>query len=137
MPPRWIFPGQVPPDPTLEEPEAGEGLVAVGGVLDPATVLAAYRRGVFPWSSDPVVTWWCPDPRAIFDLETWRPHRTILRSIRRAGWRLSVDEAFDDAIHAWKTGYFEGRAVFSEPDPGEMGLAEPKQAPLKIRRRTR
>ena len=44
----------------------------------------------------------------------------------------AVDEAFDDAIHAWKTGYFEGRAVFSEPDPGEMGLAEPKQAPPKL-----
>jgi len=41
----------------------------------------------------------------------------------------AVDEAFDDAIYAWKTGYFEGRAVFSEPDPGEMSLAEPKQAP--------
>ena len=42
----------------------------------------------------------------------------------------AVDEAFDDAIYAWRTGYFEGRAVFSEPDPGEMGLAEPKQAPI-------
>ena len=42
----------------------------------------------------------------------------------------AVDEAFDDAIYAWKTGYFEGRAVFSEPDPGEMSLAEPKQAPI-------
>lgn len=43
-----------------------------------------------------------------------------------------VDEAFDDAIHAWKTGYFEGRAVFTEPDPGETGLAKPKQAPPKL-----
>ncbi|WP_108610721.1 TraH family protein [Aminobacter sp. MSH1] len=40
----------------------------------------------------------------------------------------AVDEAFDDAIIAWKTGYFEGRAVFGEADPGEMRLAEPKQA---------
>jgi hypothetical protein len=44
----------------------------------------------------------------------------------------TVDEAFDDAIYAWKTEYFEGRAVFSEPDPGEMGLAEPKQAPPEL-----
>ncbi|QPC88922.1 conjugal transfer protein TraH (plasmid) [Mesorhizobium sp. NBSH29] len=40
----------------------------------------------------------------------------------------AVDEAFEDAILAWKSGYFEGRAVFEEPDPGEMRLAEPKQA---------
>jgi hypothetical protein len=28
-------------------------------------------------------------------------------------------EAFDDAVHAWKTGYFEGKSVFLEPDPGK------------------
>ncbi|MEO5755756.1 MAG: TraH family protein [Mesorhizobium sp.] len=36
-----------------------------------------------------------------------------------------VDEAFEDAIIAWRSGYFEGNAVFSEPDPGGTGLAEP------------
>lgn len=36
-----------------------------------------------------------------------------------------VDETIDDAIHAWKTGYFEGRVVFSEPDPGDVKLAVP------------
>lgn len=36
-----------------------------------------------------------------------------------------VDEAFDDPILAWKSGYFEGRAVFSEPDPGDVSLAVP------------
>ncbi|CAH1661707.1 TraH family protein [Chelatococcus asaccharovorans] len=35
----------------------------------------------------------------------------------------AVDEAFDDAIYAWKTGNFEGKAVFSEPDPGDVKLA--------------
>lgn len=37
----------------------------------------------------------------------------------------AVDEAFDDAIYAWKTGYFEGRAVFTERDPGDVTLAVP------------
>jgi leucyl/phenylalanyl-tRNA--protein transferase len=98
MPPVWLFPGDVPPDPALDPPAPGEGLVALGGTLDPATVLAAYRRGVFPWSSDPVVTWWSPDPRAVFDLERWRPHRSILRSVRRAGWRFSVDLDFSGVM---------------------------------------
>ncbi|WP_035696877.1 TraH family protein [Bradyrhizobium liaoningense] len=31
-----------------------------------------------------------------------------------------VDEAFGDAIDAWKTGYFEGKYVFDEPDPGSL-----------------
>lgn len=30
----------------------------------------------------------------------------------------SPPEAFDDAVHAWKTGYFEGQAIFQAPDPG-------------------
>jgi leucyl/phenylalanyl-tRNA--protein transferase len=77
-----------------------EGLVAIGGTLDPDRLVRAYRAGIFPWSSDPAVTWWSPDPRAIFDLETWRPHRTIARSARRSGWRFSCDRAFDEVMRA-------------------------------------
>jgi leucyl/phenylalanyl-tRNA--protein transferase len=77
-----------------------EGLVAIGGTLDPDRLVTAYRAGIFPWSSDPAVTWWSPDPRAIFDLETWRPHRTIARSARRSGWRFTVDQAFERVMRA-------------------------------------
>ncbi|MBB3237070.1 TraH family protein [Phyllobacterium endophyticum] len=31
-----------------------------------------------------------------------------------------VSEAFDDAIIAWQTGYFEGKAVFTASDPGAV-----------------
>jgi leucyl/phenylalanyl-tRNA--protein transferase len=77
-----------------------DGLVALGGRLDPDTLISAYRAGVFPWSSDPVISWWSPDPRAVFDLATWKPHRTIGRSARRAGWRFSVDEDFAGVMRA-------------------------------------
>lgn len=40
-----------------------------------------------------------------------------------------VEEAFEDAVIAWQTGYFEGTAVFRAPDPGEVKLAEPKKEP--------
>lgn len=88
-------------DPTDDgDVEWPNGLVAVGGTLDPDALVTAYRSGIFPWSSDPVLTWWSPDPRAIFDLDTWRPHRTIWRSARRAGWRCTVDRAFEDVMRA-------------------------------------
>ena len=32
----------------------------------------------------------------------------------------AVEEAFDDAILAWQTGYFEGVAVFRADDPGDI-----------------
>jgi leucyl/phenylalanyl-tRNA--protein transferase len=70
------------------------GLVAVGGSLDADRLLSAYRLGIFPWSSDPVLTWWSPDPRAVFDLPTYRPHRSVTRAARRAGWRFTIDRDF-------------------------------------------
>lgn len=79
------------------DPERADenGLVAIGGSLDPELVLVAYASGVFPWSSDPVISWWSPDPRALFELDTWKAHRSTRQSARRGGWRFSVDEAFE------------------------------------------
>ena len=76
------------------------GLVALGGTLDIDTLIRAYRAGIFPWSSDPVISWWSPDPRAIFFLESWRPHRSTARSARRAGWQFSVDRDFAGVMRA-------------------------------------
>ena len=39
----------------------------------------------------------------------------------------AVEEAFDDAIYAWRTGYFEGKAIFSEPEPGDVEVATPTE----------
>ena len=77
-----------------EDVEIPQGLVAVGGSLDPDVVLGAYRSGIFPWSSDPAITWWSPDPRAIFDLDNYQSHRSVERTVRRRGWRFTVDGDF-------------------------------------------
>jgi leucyl/phenylalanyl-tRNA---protein transferase len=76
------------------------GLVALGGSLEPDLVLLAYREGVFPWSSDPVISWWSPDPRALFDLATWKAHRSIGQAVRRGDWHFSVDKAFEQVMRA-------------------------------------
>jgi leucyl/phenylalanyl-tRNA---protein transferase len=71
-----------------------DGLVAVGGSLTTEMILDAYSSGVFPWSSDPVVSWWSPDPRAIFDLERFQPHRSVQKRVRQSDWRFSIDRDF-------------------------------------------
>jgi leucyl/phenylalanyl-tRNA--protein transferase len=76
------------------------GLVAVGGSLDPDLLLVAYRSGVFPWSSDPVISWWSPDPRAIFELDGWKAHRSVRQAIRRGGWTFTVDKCFEQVMRA-------------------------------------
>jgi leucyl/phenylalanyl-tRNA--protein transferase len=87
-------------DETTDEASVPSGLVAVGGSLDPRTLLRAYRAGVFPWSSDPVITWWCPDPRAVFELDTFRAARSLRKAIRRHGWRFTVDRDFAGVMRA-------------------------------------
>ncbi len=74
------------PDP---EPYDGEGLVAIGGDLRPATLLAAYRAGIFPWFGEgEVPLWWSPDPRAVIDPERLHVSRSLARRLRQPGFRL-------------------------------------------------
>jgi leucyl/phenylalanyl-tRNA---protein transferase len=71
-----------------------DGLVAVGGSLDPDLLEKAYRQGIFPWSSDPAVTWWCPDPRAVFELDVSSASRSLRKRIRHSGWTFHRDRDF-------------------------------------------
>ena len=75
-----------------------DGLVAVGGDVTPESLLRAYRAGVFPWSSDPLLTWWSPDPRAIFDMQRYCPSRSLRKGIRRAKWIFTLDRDFEGVM---------------------------------------
>jgi len=70
-----------------------EGLVAVGGDLSVPRLLLAYRSGIFPWTVDPV-TWWSPEPRAIFELDRFHVSRSLARVIRQGMFRTTVNRAF-------------------------------------------
>ena len=92
-----------PPNPTIDESRLGietdeDGLVAVGGTLDPDILEKAYRMGIFPWSSHPAVTWWCPDPRAIFELESFQISRSLRKSIRQSNWTFHLDRDFEGTM---------------------------------------
>ncbi len=93
----WIDPG-APPDcfppvsSALAEPE---GLLASGGDLSVPRLVAAYRRGIFPWydAGQPVL-WWAPDPRAFIPAENLHVSKTLKRSLRRVPYELSFDQDF-------------------------------------------
>ena len=93
-------PQEEAPDLAAGEDDQPDGLVAVGGRLDADTLLRAYRAGIFPWSSDPVITWWCPDPRAVIDLGAYRPPRSLRKRMRQAGWRATIDTDFEAVMRA-------------------------------------
>ena len=84
----------------MADPEAG-GLVAFGADLKPATLVDAYRRGIFPWPHPGVaLPWFSPDPRAIVPLDGMRISRSLRQRLRRCGWSTTVDVAFDAVMAA-------------------------------------
>lgn len=99
------------PDPAsaLRRPD---GLLAFGGDLSVPRLQAAYRQGIFPWFSDgQPILWWSPDPRLVFETETFQLPRRFRRSLRRSRWRIRADTAFAQVI----------AACASAPRPGQDG----------------
>lgn len=112
---------------SLDVAGSARELVAIGGVLDPDTLRAAYRNGVFPWpasvaeaaASDralqrlarrgqvpvlpgvparPLVPWVSPQPRAVLLTDGVHAPRTLRRLLRRTGWETTVDACFDEVV---------------------------------------
>jgi leucyl/phenylalanyl-tRNA--protein transferase len=74
-----------------------DGLVAIGGDLSVPRLLLAYRSGIFPWTVKPI-TWWSPDPRAIFELDQFHVSRSLAKVIRRDVFEITIDRAFRDVM---------------------------------------
>ena len=86
----WSFP---------EHPQWPDGdVIAVGGDLRPETVIAAYRRGIFPMgvSGTSLLGWWSPDPRGILPLDGLRTTRSMRQSAKR--YEVRVDTCFVDVV---------------------------------------
>ena len=78
------------PDPHRAD---AEGLVAVGGDFSIPRLLLAYRSGIFPWTVDPI-TWWSPDPRAVFEPDQFHVPRRLAKFIRQHPFEVTYDHAF-------------------------------------------
>jgi len=68
-------------------------LVAAGGDLEPATIVNAYRHGIFPMrvsEVEGVLCWWSPDPRGILPLDNLRVTRSMRQSARQFDVRVNT-----------------------------------------------
>ena len=78
-----------------------DDLVGIGADLEPGTLLAAYRRGLFPMPSghpgDPM-DWFCPVLRGVLPLDGLHVSRSLRRSTR--DFELRVDTAFEEVLAA-------------------------------------
>ena len=84
------------PDPSQAD---DAGVVAVGADLEPGTLLAAYRAGMFPMPlGRRTMGWWSPDPRGVIPLDSLKVSRSLRRSCGR--YEVRVDTAFTEVITA-------------------------------------
>lgn len=78
-----------------------EGLLAMGGAVSPSWLLAAYRRGIFPWfNEDDPILWWSPDPRMVLIPQQFKLSNSLAKVIRNGGFDVRVDTAFEDVMRA-------------------------------------
>lgn len=92
-----------------------DGLVGVGGNLNPPLLLEAYRSGIFPWfDEDSPILWWSPDPRAIFELDGLHVSRRLARTVRSGRFTVTVDRAFTEVVQG--CAHRAGEGVWITPD---------------------
>ena len=102
-PSAWQFP---PPERADEH-----GIVGVGADLEPATIIGAYRRGLFPMpinadDEHELIGWWSPPQRGILDLDELLVSKSLRRSCRR--YEVTVNADFDAVIGACATADRDG-----------------------------
>ncbi len=95
----WLTPDTPhfpPTDTALEDPN---GLLAAGGALTPEWLLAAYRRGIFPWFDDEeLILWWSPAPRMILLPEHLHVSRSLRKVLRQGRFDISFNRDFSSVI---------------------------------------
>jgi len=86
------------PDPKSADED---GLVAIGGDMEPSTLLAAYSQGIFPWFVDMGYPYWfSPDPRAVLYPDEFKLSKSLSKSIKKSGFEFVINKNFRAVIEA-------------------------------------
>ena len=82
----------------LTEPN---GLIAIGGDLSLARLLAAYQQGIFPWFSDgEPILWWSPDPRMVLFPDELKVSESLRKTLKKQKFEVRFNSAFREVITA-------------------------------------
>ena len=82
----------------LAEPD---GLLAMGGDLNPERLVHAYRQGIFPWfEDDQPILWWSPSQRMVLAPGKMHISRSLRKSMRRQNFTFSINNAFAEVIES-------------------------------------
>lgn len=101
----WLETDTPLPSPETAQSKGSElaGLVAAGGGLSVERLCEAYSQGMFPWFSEgQPVLWWSPDPRMVLQVEHFKLHRSLRKTLQKfipaADTEIRIDSAFGQVI---------------------------------------
>lgn len=101
--------------PPVEDSD-GDGLLAIGGTLEPEWLLDAYSHGIFPWPSGRLLAWWSPDPRAVLELDALHVSRRLAKTCRSPRWQVTFDRDFAGVMAGCGTAQHRRYSTWITPD---------------------
>ncbi len=75
-----------------------QGVLGFGGQLTCDWLTDAYTHGIFPWPMWGHLVWCSPDPRGVIELDALHVSRSLRRTLRKSGYRLTRDTAFREVM---------------------------------------
>lgn len=76
-----------------------EGIVAIGGDLDPNRILNAYKKGIFPWfENDNNLVWWSPDPRMVLFPKKIKISKSTKKIINQDYFKVTYNQSFNEVV---------------------------------------
>ena len=97
--------------PPVSEAEPN-GLLGVGGDLDPSRLLKAYRSGIFPWySRNQPILWFAPNPRFVLFPNEFRIQRSLKKVVKQNRFEIRINSDFSTVIERCSV----------KPRPGQFG----------------
>ncbi len=87
----------------IEFPDASlandDGLLAIGGDLQPNRLIHAYKHGIFPWyeEGEPIL-WWSPDPRFVLFPEKLKISKSMKQVLKNCDYTVTINKAFVEVV---------------------------------------
>ena len=76
-----------------------DGVVAIGGDLDPKRILKAYKQGIFPWfENDDYLVWWSPDPRMVLFPKKLKISKSTKKILKDDYFKVTFNQSFDEVV---------------------------------------
>lgn len=95
----WLDPADLSFPPVENALDHPQGLLTAGGDLSTPRLLAAYKRGIFPWYEDgQPILWWSPNPRPVLFPEKLHINRSLRKQMRKEDYHCSSDQDFHRVI---------------------------------------